>query len=153
MSRTMASRTGSCNGAPRKMKPRSGSRLTTPTNEGDQAKYQAASYYFKRGRDLTYPRTDGSPPFHLKETLFNRVFGKPSRNIRGVLARPNRWRREVKIGGLEAVESRIGDDRYAEQLPPGVAPLVTRVFNLFEAEFPGYAYYSRLGLAPRRCGA
>ncbi len=29
------------------------------TIEGDQAKYKAASYYFKRCRDLTYPRTDG----------------------------------------------------------------------------------------------
>jgi hypothetical protein len=112
------------------------------TIEGDQAKYQAASYYFKRGRDLTYPRTDGSPAFHLIGTF---AWNGASESYQGKYEEfwyaPNRWRREVTVGNLKAVETRIEDDHYAPA-PSPTAPVVARVISLFGAEFPGYAYYS-----------
>ena len=113
------------------------------TIEGDQAKYQAASYYFKRCRDLTYPRTDDSPAFHLKGTF---AWSGAAESRQGTYeefwSAANRWRREVTIGGRKAVETRIEDDHYAPQPPQDIAPLVPRVVSLFTAEFPGYAYYS-----------
>jgi Gram-negative bacterial TonB protein C-terminal len=111
------------------------------TIEGDQAKYQAASYYFKRGRDLTYPRTGGSAAFRLKGT-FAGASGSRQGTYEEFWFAPNRWRREVTIGDLKIVETRIDDDHYAPAPPSDVGPLVARVISLFGAEFPGYAYYS-----------
>jgi TonB family protein len=113
------------------------------TIEGDQANYQAASYYFKRGRDLTYPRTDGSPAFHLKGTF---AWTGSSGTHQGVYEEfwfaANRWRREITITGVKTVETRIDDDHYAPPPPSDFGPLVARAVSLFGAEFPGYAYYS-----------
>jgi Gram-negative bacterial TonB protein C-terminal len=113
------------------------------TVEGDQAKYRAASYYFKRARDLTYPRTDGSPAFHLIGT-FSWTDGSSTRRgkYEEFWSAPNRWRREVTIGETKMVETRIDDDHYRSPVTQPMAPLVTRVISLFTAEFPGYAYYS-----------
>ena len=111
--------------------------------EGAQAKYQPASYYFKRGRDLNYPRTDGSPAFHLTGTF---SWEQGSATQRGEYeefwAAPNRWRREVTVRGMKAIETRLDDDHYVLPTAPDLEPIVARAVSLFTAEFPGYAYYS-----------
>lgn len=115
---------------------------------GSQAKFEAASFYFKHGRDLTYPRTDGSPSFHMKGTFEGRG---PLASYRGsyeeIWIGPNRWWRQVTMGNLNAVESRIDDDHYGPVADGAIgdaksAAVVQRVFSLFGAEFPGYAYFS-----------
>lgn len=113
------------------------------TIEGNQAKYQAASFYFKHGRDLTYPRTDGSPPFHLTGTLSWRdASGVQEGQYEEFWTAPNRWRREITIRGIKSAETRLDDDHYLQPIPRDVVPLVVRAVSLFTAEFPGYAYYS-----------
>lgn len=111
---------------------------------GSQAGYQAASYYFKRARDLTYPRTDGSQPFHLVGTF------EGAGNLtwfKGLYEEtwlaPDRWRREISVQGLPTViETRMGDDHYRQLPPRELSKLVDRVLSLFTADFPGFAYYS-----------
>ncbi|MGH9500930.1 MAG: energy transducer TonB [Terriglobales bacterium] len=111
--------------------------------EGDQAKYQAASYYFKRARDLTYPRTDGSPAFHLKGTFaWTGTSGSRQGTYEEFWYAPNRWRREVAVGRLKVVETRIDDDHYLQRSPSEIASVVRGAIDLFGAEFPGYEYYS-----------
>jgi TonB family protein len=113
------------------------------TIEGDQAKYQAASYYFKRGRDLTYPRTDGSPPFHLIGTFSWRdASGLQDGRYEEFWTAPNKWRREITIHEIKTVETRLDDDHYVQPAQGDVARLAVRAVSLFTAEFPGYAYSS-----------
>ena len=113
------------------------------TIKGDQANFQAASYYFKRGRDLTYPRTDGSSPFHMKGKFEGEgIFAGLSGSYEEWWLAPNRWRRQVTIAENTFVETRIDDDHYKQAISPGVVKVVDRVTSLFTGEFPGYAYYS-----------
>jgi alpha-galactosidase len=111
--------------------------------EGPQARFEAASYYFKRGRDLTYPRTEGSLPFHLKGTFEGAgQFAGMKGTYEETWLKVDRWRKQVTIGGVTVVETRIGEDHYQERSDRGVGPLVDKVLSLFGAEFPGFAYYS-----------
>jgi|HubBroStandDraft_2_1064218.scaffolds.fasta_scaffold60733_1 hypothetical protein len=113
------------------------------TLEGDQAGFQAASYYFKRGRDSTYPRTDDSAPFHLRGRFEGAgIFSGFNGTYEETWIAPNRWKRQVTIAEATYVESRIDDDYYKQAVAPGVARVVDRVISLFTGEFPGYAYYS-----------
>lgn len=110
---------------------------------GDQAKFQAASYYFQRGRDLTFPRTDGSPAFHLKGTFEGAgIFAGFQGAYEETWIAPNRWRREITILEATIVESRIDEDYYMQPVASGIYKIVDRVFSLFGGEFPGYAYAS-----------
>jgi hypothetical protein len=111
---------------------------------GDQAKFQAASYYFKRGRDLTFPRTDGSQPFHLMGTFEGAgVFTGYQGSYEETWFAADRWRREVAVPGYPTVvETRLGDAHYKTLIAPEISRLVDRVFSLLCADFPGFAYFS-----------
>jgi hypothetical protein len=111
--------------------------------EGDQANFQPASYYFKQGRDLTYPRTDDGAPFHLTGKFEGQgIFSGLTGTYEETWIAPNHWKRQVTIAEATYVESRIDDDFYRQAVAPGVARVVDRVFSLFTGEFPGYAYFS-----------
>ncbi len=112
------------------------------TVEGDQGKYEAASSYFKRGRDLTYPRTDGSTSFHMVGSFaWTDSNSTRAGEYEEFWIAPDRWRREFTIGGQKVVETRLYDDHYwSSQLDN--SGLMSHVVSLFTAEFPGYAYYS-----------
>lgn len=108
---------------------------------GEQAKFQPPHEYFNHGRELTYPRTKGSPAFHLKGTFQGAGdFASYQGNYEETWIAPNRWRREITIGDKSMVETRIGEDRYGQTVDPGIAEVVRKVLDLFCAEFPGYAY-------------
>lgn len=109
---------------------------------GDQAKYEAASSYFKLGRNLTYPRTDDSAAFHLIGSFEWRESNTVKKGqYEEFWYAPDRWRREFTINGKTLVETRIHDNHYRA---PGIqsSSLIVSVSSLFTEEFPGYAYYS-----------
>jgi Gram-negative bacterial TonB protein C-terminal len=108
---------------------------------GEQAKFQAPHEYFDHGRDLTYPRTKGSPAFHMKGTFQGAGdFAPYQGNYEETWIAPDRWRRQITIGDKSVVETRIGEDRYSQTADPGIAEVVRKVLGFFCAEFPGYAY-------------
>ncbi|HEV2490879.1 MAG TPA: energy transducer TonB [Candidatus Acidoferrales bacterium] len=111
---------------------------------GDQANFQAASYYFKRGRDLTFPRVEGSAPFHMKGTFEGAgIFTGFQGTYEETWFAPNRWRREIAIPGYPTmVETRLDDDHYIRRPAGDVANVVARVLRLFAADFPGFATFS-----------
>jgi hypothetical protein len=113
------------------------------TIEGEQAKFEAASYYFKRGRELTFPRADGSTPFHLKGTFVGAgMFSGYRGTYEETWTAPKRWRLQVSIGQYTVAESRIDDDHYLTDAPRDLARMIRQILALFQADFPGYAYYS-----------
>jgi hypothetical protein len=108
---------------------------------GEQAKFQAPHEYFNHGRELTYPRTQGSPAFHLKGTFQGAgQFAHYVGNYEETWIAPDRWRREVTIGDKSAVETRVGEDRYSQPVDPSISEVVRKVLGLFCADFPGHAY-------------
>lgn len=123
------------------------------TMEGDQAKFQPASFYFKRGRDLTYPRTDNGKPFHLKGTVEGSgELAKLRGSFEETWIAVDRWRSRVKLGVetgansqlvADKIETRIDDNHYnIQSVNPQAAPIADAVLSVFTGEFPGYAYYS-----------
>lgn len=111
---------------------------------GDQANFQAASYYFKRGRDLTFPRAEGSAPFHMKGTFEGAgIFTGFQGTYEETWFAPNRWRREIAIPGYPTMtETRLDDDHYVRRPAGDISNVVGKVLSLFAADFPGYTYYS-----------
>jgi Gram-negative bacterial TonB protein C-terminal len=110
---------------------------------GEQAKFQAASYYFKQGRDRTYPRTEGSQPFHLKGTFQgDGDFAAFQGSYEETWFAPDRWRRQVTIGDKSAVETHSDRGLYEQPVDPSIAKVVQKVLGLFCTDFPGYSYGS-----------
>ncbi len=115
---------------------------------GDQAKYRAASAYFKQARDLTFPRTGESVPFHLKATFQGEG---PLAQYKGVYEEwwfsPDHWRRHVKVGNIVVMQSRIDDDLYgpitSKPFPDrAMAIAASKAMDLITGDFPGYEYFS-----------
>jgi len=108
---------------------------------GEQAKFQAPHEYFNRGRELTYPRTLGSPAFHMEGTFQGTGdFASYQGSYQETWIAPDRWRRQIKIGDKSVMETRIGVDRYQQAVDKNIAEVVRKVLGLFCADFPGYAY-------------
>ena len=111
--------------------------------EGDQAAFELPSVYFKRGRDLTYPREEGSKPFHLHAAFDG---AGPFFGMHGeydeVWNSPNHWKRVVTMGKTPIAESRVDDDHYVENPPPAYAALIRDVILAATSDFPGFAYFT-----------
>ena len=108
---------------------------------GEQAKFQAPHEYFSRGRELTYPRTKGSPAFHLKGTFQgDGDFASYQGSYEETWIAPDHWRRRVTIGDKIVVQTRVGEDRYRQAADSDIATAMQKVLGLFCADFPGYAY-------------
>jgi hypothetical protein len=108
---------------------------------GEQAKFLAPHEYFTRGRELSYPRTEGGPPFHLKGTFQgDGRFSAYRGSYEETWIAPDRWRRQVTIGDKIFLQTHVDEKYYTHSVDRGMDEIVRKVLDLFYADFPGYAY-------------
>ena len=66
--------------------------------------------HIKKSRELSDPRTDGSPPFHLHATF--QIAPDPSGTYDETWLSPAKWRREIQLGSLTLLATQNGNEAY-----------------------------------------
>jgi TonB family protein len=91
--------------------------------------------HIKKSRELSDPRTEDSPPFHLHATF--QIAPDQNGTYDETWLSPTKWRREIQLGSLTLLATQNGNEAYHKNKGAGATPKeIDYLIDLLYGHFP-----------------